>query len=894
MASFIQKLLSRRRAKEDALQDEIRFHLEEEAEQLRAQGLTAEEAKWAARREIGNILLLEENTRKAWSIPGGGDMSDLIKDLQHSIRMFAKHPGFTATAVAALALGIAATTAIFSIVNAVLLRPLPVRDPDSFVMLVTRTVNRKGETATVNYVGTRIFSAFAHGQSSVLEDVSTFRGTLMNYTGGEVAEQLSGIVASADAFKAFGIPILRGRTFSPTEDSLHGPHVVLISQQLWKTRLAGDPHILGKTISLDGVPYTIIGVVAYDRAWEEWGPAPAFFVPAQIDLNSTDATYSEVLARLKPGITLEQARAELRAATPSLRARFPIALGAKGVLSLETFKESLIGDTRPLLWVMLGAVSLVLLIACANVANLLLVRATGRTREIAIRAAIGAGRVRIIRQLLTESVLLSLAGGALGLGLGYAGIRALLTVNTAGLPRVGNEGIALWFDWRLAAFSGGLSFATGIIFGLFPAWQGSRTDLNVALKDSSGRSGTGLRQNKARSALVISEVGLAVVLLIGAALLIRTFAALYSVNPGFDPEHVLTMRTLMTGPRYQNTAGVTQALRDAVQQIRAIPGVLNASAGQFIPLQGQANLPFNIAGRAPVEGRYSGDAGWSPVAPGYFNVFKIPLRKGRLFTDRDDGRSAPVAIINEAMAKQFWKDGDPFQDQIVLGRGLLRDFNDEPRQIVGIVGDVHNRGLNVDTGPTVYVPESQLSASILPALGPISWVMRTQSDPRQLAKPVEEVLRRVTGLPVTDVRSMDEVISHAAARQRFNMLLMTLFGTMALLLAAIGIYGLMAYSVAQRTQEIGIRLALGAETSQVRNMVVRQGMTLTLTGVALGLSAAWALAQLLQTFLFGVKAHDLLVFLAVPAVLALVAFIAVCVPAIRAGRVSLAESLRYE
>ena len=443
MASFFQKLLSRRRAKEDALQDEIRFHLEEEAEQLQAQGLTAEEAKWVARREIGNILLLEENTRKAWSIPGGGDMSDLIKDLQHSIRMFAKHLGFTATAVAALALGIAATTAIFSIVNAVLLRPLPVRDPDSFVMLVTRTVNRKGETATVNYVGTGIFSAFAHGQSSVLEDVSTFRGTLMNYTGGEVAEQLSGIVASADAFKAFGIPILRGRTFSPTEDSPHGPHVVLISQQLWNTRFAGDPHILGKTISLDGDPYTIIGVVAYDRAWEEWGPAPAFFVPAQIDLNSTDATYSEVLARLKPGVTLEQARAELRAATPWLRARFPIALGAKGVLSLETFKESLIGDTRPLLWVMLGAVSLVLLIACANVANLLLVRATGRTREIAIRAAIGAGRIRIIRQLLTESVLLSLAGGALGLGLGYAGIRALLTVNTAGLPRVGNEGIAL-------------------------------------------------------------------------------------------------------------------------------------------------------------------------------------------------------------------------------------------------------------------------------------------------------------------------------------------------------------------------------------------------------------------------------------------------------------------
>jgi len=898
MASFFQKLLSRRRAKEDALRDEIRFHLEEEAEQLQAHGLTAEEAKWAARREIGNVLLLEENTRKAWSIPGGGDMSDLIKDLKHSLRMFAKNPGFTVTAVAALALGIAATTAIFSIVNAVLLRPLPVRDPDSFVLLVTRTVDQKGEAATVNYVGTGIFSALADGQSSVLEDVSTFRGTLMNYTGGEMAEQLSGIVASADAFKAFGIPILRGRTFSTAEDSPHGPHVVLISQQLWTTRFGRDPHILGKTISLNGDPYTIIGVVAYDRAWEEWGPAPAFFVSAQIDPNSTDATYSEVLARLKPGVTLEQARAELRVATPLLRARFPIALGPKDVLGLETFKESLIGNTRPLLWVMLGAVSLVLLIACANVANLLLVRATGRRREIAIRSAIGAGRVRIIRQILTESVLLSLAGGALGLGLGYAGIRALLTVNTAGLPRVGTGGIALWFDWRLAAFAVGLSFATGIIFGLFPAWQGSRADLNVALKDSSGRSGTGLRQNKARSALVVSEVGLAVVLLVGAALLIRTFAELYSVDPGFDPNNVLTMRTLMTGPRYQNTAGVTQAIRDAVQQIRAIPGVLNASAGQFIPLQGQANLPFNIAGREPVEGRYSGAAGWSPVAPGYFNVFKIPLRKGRIFTDRDEGQSVPVAIINEAMAKQFWKNGDPFKDQIIIGRGLIRDFNDEPRQIIGIVGDVHNRGLNVDTRPTVYVPESQLPAVILPALGPalgpISWVVRTQSDPLLLAEPVENALRQVTGLPVTDVRSMDEVISHSTARERFNMLLMTVFGAMALLLAAIGIYGLMAYTVAQRTQEIGIRLALGAETSQVRYMVVRQGMALAFTGVVLGLAAAWALARLLQTLLFGVNIHDPLVFFTVPVTLALVAFVAVWLPAIRAGRVSLAESLRYE
>ena len=318
---------------------------------------------------------------------------------------------------------------------------------------------------------------YAHwrAQSNVLEDVSAFSGVLMNYTGGDVAEQLSGLQVSADTFQAFGIPILRGRTFTPAEDSPHGPRVVLISQQLWTTRFASDPQILGKTISLNGEAYAIIGVVAYNAAWLEWGPAPAVFVPAQVDLNSSDVgNYFEALARLKPGVTLEQARAELQASTPALRAKFPTAIGPKDVFTVATFKEALIGDTRPLLWVMLGAVSLVLLIACANVANLLLVRATGRRREIAIRAAIGAGRGRIVRQLLTESVLLSLVGGALGLALGFAGIRALLAVNTAGMPRVGVDGVALWMDWRLLAFALGISLATGIIFGLFPAWQGSR------------------------------------------------------------------------------------------------------------------------------------------------------------------------------------------------------------------------------------------------------------------------------------------------------------------------------------------------------------------------------------------------------------------------------------
>lgn len=825
-------------------------------------------------------------------------MRDIWVDIKHAIRMFRRSPGFTATAVAALALGIAATTAIFSVVNAAILRPLPVTDPDRFVVLVTRSVNQKGETSASS-AASPVKYAYLKTLPGAFEHVSAFSGALMNYTGGDVKEQLSGLRVSTDAFRAFGIPILRGRTFTPEEDSPNGPHVVLISQEMWTNRFLSDPHILGKTLDLNGDPYTIIGVVAYDRAWEEWGPAPAIFVPFQLDPNSSNVgNYFSVLARLKPGVTLKQAQAALAASTPQLRAKFPTALGPKDVLTVETFKETLIGNTRSLLWVLLGAVSLVLLIACANVANLLLVRATGRKREIAIRAAIGAGRGRVVRQLLAESLLLSFVGGLLGLALGYSGIRALLAVNTAGMPRVGTNGIALWFDWRLVAFALGISVATGIIFGLFPALQSSRADLNVALKESSGRSGTGLRQNKARSALVLSEVGLAVVLLVGAALLIRTFVALYSVDRGFDTNNVLTMQTVMTGEKYQKTAAVAQAVRDSLERIRALPGVLQATSAYWLPLQPANSLPFNIVGRAPVAGLFTGNAGWSPVSLAFFDVFRIPVKRGRAFTERDDQKSAPVAIINEAMARQFWKDGDPLQDRILIGHGLIQGLQDEPvRQIIGIVGDVRGAALNVDPGPTVYIPQSQMSdaatAFFVPLVS-ISWAARTQGDPHGLAGTIEEQLRQVTGLPVTQIRSMDEVISLSTARQRFNMLLMTVFGAMALLLAAIGIYGLMAYTVAQRTQEIGIRLALGAEGSQVRNMVVRQGMELVLAGVAIGLAAAWALARLIQALLFGVKAHDPLVFVAVPVVLALVAFVAVWLPANRAAKVSPVQSLRYE
>jgi putative ABC transport system permease protein len=817
-------------------------------------------------------------------------MGAFLQDVTHSIRMFRKGPGFTITALAALALGIGATTAIFSLVNAVLLKPLPVFDPDRLVMLENTPPDR-GQIGAVSPASP---AKFAHwrAQSSVLQDVSAFRTGVMNYTGGEVVEQVQSMQISADFFHCMGETIIRGRGFSAEEDRPDGPRVTLISQDLWQRRFASDPRIPGKTISLSGDPYTVVGVVAHNPAWLELGPSPEVFVPFQLDPNTSDqGHYFTVMARLKPGVSLEQAQARLQASADEYRAKFPNALGPKSGFSVTPYRDAVVGDIGPVLLVLKGAVTLVLLIACANLANLLLARAAGRRREIAIRAAIGAGRARMVRQLLTESLLLSLAGGALGLLLGYAGIRALLAVNTAGLPRVGEDGIAVGMDWRVMGFAVVVSLATGILFGLFPALQGSRADLNSVLKDSSGRSGTGFKQNKARAALVVSEVGLAVILLVGSALLIRTFVALYGVNPGFDTKNVITMRMSLTGPKYLKSTGVADTMRDGLERIRALPGVVTAGASCCVPLERAYTFTFSIAGKPPAQGPFTGIGGFSTVSPGFFEVFKIPDKRGRTFTNRDDDKSPAVVVINETMAKQFWKGEDPLQDRIVTGK------DDPGRQIIGIVEDVRDSSLNRDPRPMMYVPQTQIPDAFNAQsvrLTPVAWVVRTQTEPHALVPAIREQLRQTTGLPVADVRSMDQVVSLSTARQRFNMLLMTVFGCAALLLAAIGIYGLMAYSVEQRTREIGIRLALGAEAGQVRNMIVRQGTGLALAGVVVGLGAAWGLSRVIESLLFGVTARDPLVFVAVPAVLSVVAFLAVWLPANRASRVNPVDSLRYE
>jgi predicted permease len=806
--------------------------------------------------------------------------------------MFWQNRGFTAAAVSALALGIGANTAIFSVVNAVLLKPVPFLDAERLVLLQTTSPQGSGSGGSP--------AKFQHfrEQTDILRDVSAFNTGIVNYTGGAFPEQLRSGRVSADFFKLFGAPVLLGRTFNASEDRPNGEKALILSYQFWTQRFDSDPAVIGRTISLSGNPHVIVGVLDGSVNYQELMTNPDVWIPFQLDPNTQDqGHYFRVAGRLAPGVTLDQANVRLQASAGGYREKFPAALGPNNAFGAQLVREAMVSNVRSSLLVLLVAVSFVLLIACANVANLLLVRATGRRKEIAVRAAIGAQRGRLIRQLLTESVVLSLAGGVLGSILGIVGIRALLAVNTANLPRIGQDGSLVGVDWRVLAFTAAVSVGTGVLFGLIPALQGSRTDLGSTLKESGGRSGTGVRQNKVRSILVVVEVALALVLLIGSALLIRTAVAIGRVDPGFDANNVLTMRMSLTGPRFQTAEGVEQMVRAGVERVKAIPGVAVASATCCVPLQGGYGLPFVIVGR-PLEGPSHGGGGWVTLSPGYFDVFRIPIKRGRDFNDRDTQSSPPVVIINEALARRFFEKGDPLSERLIIGRGVMREFATEgERQIVGVVGDTRAGGLDNEPSPMMYIPQAQVpdaANALNVALTPMAWLVRTHVEPQSISSAIQEQLRQASGLPVSNVRTMTEVVSTSTSRQRFNMLLMSVFGASALLLAAIGIYGLMAYSVEQRTQEIGIRLALGAPPPRVRNKVVGQGMALALAGLVIGLAASFYLARFVSSFLYGIQARDPLVFIVVPIILTVVAFLAVWFPARRASRIDPIIALRYE
>ena len=811
-----------------------------------------------------------------------------LHDIRYAWRALRNAPAFTATALAALVLGIGANAAIFSVVDAVLLKPPAFPAADRIVLFFETT------PAGPSYGGSAAKFNVLRRQTGAFQNVAAYeyRGAGLNLTGGANPEQIHGIRVSADYFRLFGAPMVLGRGFTADEDRPNGPHVAVLSYGLWQRRFAGDPRMAGRTISLSGVPYAVVGVAGgtFDT---ELDKPPDVWLPFQIDPASTDhAQYFNVVGRLKPGLTQGMAAAQLQLAADEFRRNFPNIMGPRDGFGIQPFQDALVSDVRPSILVLAGAVGLVLLIACANVANLLLVRATGRRREIAIRAAVGAGRVRIVRQLLTESVVLAVLGGALGLALGHAGVRALLAVNPGDVPRIGEHGAAVAMDWRVVAFTALVSLATGILFGLVPALDVSRADLAAALNAGGGRSGASPRQKKVRALLVTSEVALALVLLIGAGLLIRTFAALNAVQPGFDRHNILTMRMSLAGSRFRNTADVSGLVIDAVRRIEGAPGVARAAACYGLPLEGVFGIPYNILGPTATGARYEG-RGWMAVSPGYFEIFRIPVLRGRAFTDRDNGAAGRVAIVNEAFARKF-----PQSETIVLGRGYGPEFEEPARQVVGVVGDVRDSGLDRDPRPMVYVPVAQVTDGITALIlraSTIVWVVRTRVAPYGLRTAIGRELREASGgLPVASVRSMEEVAVRSTARQRFNMTLLAIFGCAALLLAAIGIYGLMACAVQQRTRELGIRMALGAAPGVVRRAIVAQGMRLTLAGVVAGEAAAFGLTRFLAGFLFGVETWDPLVFTAVPVLLITVALLAVWLPAERATRIDPAAALRCE
>jgi len=804
--------------------------------------------------------------------------------------MLAKSPAFTFAAISALALGIGVNTAIFSVVNAVLLKPLTYPDPDRMVQFLSTSPDGNSPGASITK-----FHNWQQ-QTSVLQDVAAydFGGPGFNLTG-TVPEQVHGIHVTHDYFALFGAPIQLGRTFTPEEDLPNGGRVVVLSNGFWKRKFGGNPQIVGTSISLGGAPYTIVGVLGPNF---ETDPVSDMWLPFQFDPNSQNQGHFFLAAgRLKPGITIDQANAQLKLAAKQFLRRYPDYNPSNG-FAVQPLRDFIVSDVRSSLFVLLGAVGFVLLIACANVANLLLVRATGRKREFAIRIALGARRAHIIRQLLTESILLSLTGGILGLILGYAGVRWLLAINPGNIPRIGETGAGVGIDWRVLAFTLVVSLVTGILFGLFPAIGASRPDLNSTLKESSNRAGTGFRQNKARSLLVISEVSLALILLVGAALLIRTFVALRTVDPGFNPHNVLTMYMSLTGDRFEKTAGVAQLARLGRERLNAIPGVEASASTCCLPLEGGFGLPFIVVGRPLGKEQQTGGAGWMSTSPQYFDVFRVPILRGRDFTDNDTGSAPGVVLINQSMAKKYWPKENPVGQQLIIGKGVGPQFDEPARQIIGVVGDIRDGGLNRDPRPLMIVPQAQVTdgmTALNAGIGPVAWLVRTRSDPRQLANAITEQLRQASnGFPVARVRPMEEVVVQSTAREDFNMLLLTIFGTAALVLAAIGIYGLMAYSAQQRTQEMGIRMALGADRSKIRSLVVWHGMRLALAGIVVGIAAAFALAHLIASFLFGVKWWDPIVFITVPIILSATALLAVWIPAQRASRLDPMEALRTE
>jgi putative ABC transport system permease protein len=824
-------------------------------------------------------------------------MGTLASDIRYAFRMLAKNPGFATIAILALALGIGVNTAIFTVVNAVLLQPLPYPEPDRIVEVARGFPDGRGNSVSIPkymvWKDNHVFQAMT---------LYAFAASGMNLGAGDRPEQVKAAQVSSGFFEVFGVSPALGRTFTASEDVPNGPAVAVLTHEIWQSRLGGDQRVIGGPVLLNGQAYTVLGVLPKGFRAD---PQTDVFLPLQADPHSTNqGHYLNIAARLKPGVTLSAARAEMKIAGERFRKDNPKWMNKDETVAVTPLREAAVSDIKTALLVLLGAVGFVLLIACANVANLLLARAAARQREMAVRAALGAGRWRVVRQLLTESVLLAGIGGALGFALGSWGVRALLLLVPANIPRLmdadGVHAIPPPLDWRVAVFTLAAAMLTGVLFGLIPALQASKLDLVSTLKEAGSRSGTSRRHNRARSSLVVAEVALALVLVAGAALLIRTFVGLSNAQPGIDPHNVLTMMTSLTGGAYSSTGKIDAFATDALRRIESLPGVEAAATMVFLPAGSYGiDMPFNIAGKPPAKGdQYNGDEQYRYVAGHYFQVFRIPLLRGRRFTDTDTGNSAAVVIVNQQLAKHYWPNQDPIGQVITIGQGLGPQFADPPRQVVGVVGTVKEAGVaNGDVG-VMYLPQSQVPQGLMELarqIIPLAWAVRSPGDPMALRTAVQREIQAVDGaMTVSRFQPMEKVMALSVARQNFNMLLLTIFAVIALLLAAIGIYGVMSYSVQQRTQEIGIRMALGSSRTDVLKLMLGHGLKLAGIGVAIGLALAYLLTRFLASLLFSVKAGDPWTLAAVAAILTLVALIATYIPARRAAATDPGQALHYQ
>ena len=812
-------------------------------------------------------------------------MQTLWQDVRYGARMMTKNPGFSLVAIVALALGIGANSAIFSVINAVLLRPLPFAEPERLVT-VGNTDLKQG---TNEFFLTWPDFADYRAMNQSFQTLAGFDERDVTLTGTGEAARLHGAMVTSDLFPMLGVGPQIGRAFTAEEEK-PGTHVVLLSHGLWQRRFNADPNVVGRAVGINGRSYTVAGVMPAGFAFPLGAEPVELWINAGVDgeggaplMKQRGNHYLEVLGRLKPGVTLAQAQAEIGRIAANLGQQYPDTNSAFGGIAVP-FYQRVTGDARLALLVLLGAVGCVLLIACANVANLLLARASARRREIAIRAALGAGRGRVVRQLLTESVLLSLCGGVAGMMLALWGTEVLLAMVPKGLPRAAEASL----DGRVLGFTLLISLLTGMLFGLAPAWQSLRTDLNDTLREG-GRGGDG-RGSRVRSALIVSEVAVAFLLLVCAGLLINSFWRLRQVNPGFDPKSVLSFRVSLPGTQYDKPEKVEAFYQQLSSRIQAMPGVVSVSGVNPLPLSGNnAGVGFAIEGQPTDPGRpFPYDTYLRVIRPDYFQTMKIQLVAGRDFNERDKLESTPAAIINESLAKRYFPNQNPLGRRInpsfgVDGRGVLW------REIVGVVKDVHHASLSEDSDAEVYVAHTQAPWNT------ITVVARTSINPSSLIQSVRNEVRSLNpDLPVYDIRTLEDRISLTVAQPRFQMLLLTIFAGIALLLTAVGLYGVLAYNVAQRTQEIGIRMALGASAGKVRAMVVRQGMTLALAGIGLGLIASFAATRLLASLLFGVTATDPLTFALIGLAMLLIALAACWIPARRATKVDPMIALRYE